>query len=123
MKIIYSVLSLLLLTVFTCHAQEKKRDTIGYQPTTKEKIKIKRELGLSKKQVKELKASNSDFKQQLQDIKTDSTLSQQERREALKNLQQQRRQKMDSVLTPAQQEKIKALRKEKREQKKTDKPD
>ena len=114
MKIIYSLLSLLLLTVLTSQAQEK-RDTIGYHPTTKEKIKIKRELGLSKKQVKELKASHSDFKQQLQNIKTDSTLSQQERREALKDLHQQRQQKMDSVLTPEQQEKIKALRKKKRE--------
>ena len=117
MKIIYGLLSLLLLNVFASQAQEK-RDTIGYHPTTKEKIKIKRELGLSKKQVKELKASNGDFKQQLQDIKTDSTLSQQEKRAALKDLQQQRQAKMDSVLTPEQREKVKALRKEKRDAKK-----
>ncbi len=113
MKIIYCVLSILLLSVFTSQAQEK-RDTISYHPSTREKIKIKKELGLSKKQVKELKASNGDFKQQLQDIKSDSTLSQRERREALKDLHQRRQAKMDSVLTPEQKEKIKALRKEKR---------
>jgi Spy/CpxP family protein refolding chaperone len=119
MKIIYSLLALILFNVFSSNAQEK-RDTIGYQPGTKEKIKIKRELGLSRKQVKELKTSNADFKQQLQEIKSDSTLSQQEKRKALKDLHQQRQAKMDSVLTPAQKEKVKALRKEKRDAKKVE---
>lgn len=119
MKIIYGLLSLLLLTALGARAQEK-RDTIGYQPTTKEKIKVKRELGLSRRQVKELKSSNAGFGQQLQDIKSDTTLSRQQQRAALKDLQQQRQAKMDSVLTPEQKEKVKALRKEKRDAKKTE---
>lgn len=117
MKVLTGITLLLLAASLQTTAQEK-RDTIHFKPTTDKKIKLRDELGLSKKQAKELKSSNKDFKEKAQQIKSDTTINRQERRQMMKSLLKERSAKVDSVLTPEQREKAKALRKERRAGKK-----
>jgi len=110
MKKLTGFVLIALLTGNALHAQEK-RDTVHYRSTTEKKVKLKDELGLSKKQAKELKSSNKDFKEKAQQIKSDTTINRQEKRQMMKSLMKERNEKMDSVLTPEQREKAKELRK------------
>lgn len=121
MKLMYGM-AMMALFIATGVAAQEKRDTVHYNgATAKEKVKLKKELGLTKKQAKTMKASNQEFKEETKTIKNDSTLSQQEKRQQLKKIHEAKQQKLDSLLTPEQKEKVKALRKEKVLKKKGDK--
>ena len=85
MKVLTGITLLLLAASLQTTAQEK-RDTIHFKSTTDKKIKLRGELGLSKKQAKELKSSNKDFKEKAQQIKSDTTINRQERRQMMKSL-------------------------------------
>jgi Spy/CpxP family protein refolding chaperone len=109
MKTIFLVL--LALTPFSLiHAQEK-RDTIHYTPVKKtERLKLKQDVGLSREQVKGLKSIQRSFKQQLEDLRGNTSLSQQEKLTRLRAINSQRTEKMASLLSPEQLQKLQSLR-------------
>jgi hypothetical protein len=119
MKLICLVTTFLLLATTGSYAQQ--RDTIHYKSNTQKKVKMKDALGLNKKQAKEIKVSNREYKQKTQQLKSDTTLSKKDQKLQMKKLKMEKQQKMDAVLTPEQKEKAKALRKEKHNHKKEEK--
>jgi periplasmic protein CpxP/Spy len=120
MKLTFLLVALSLFAAGSGAAQEK-RDTIHHPSATQKKTKLKDELGLNKTQTKELKASQKDYKQKVQEVKSDTTLSKKDQKVKMKKLKQEKQQKTDAVLTPEQKEKAKQLRKEKKDKKKENK--
>jgi Spy/CpxP family protein refolding chaperone len=75
----------------------------------KQKMKgMVKELNLSKEQMGQLKDMNRDLKQQMQAIKADQTLSDEQRREKVKAINKTRIEKLKTILTPQQFEQLKA---------------
>jgi len=102
-------LCILIILVIGCsfagQAQEK-RDTIHARNVMAQRTAIRDELGLSKEQAKKLKGVNQDFRSRMQTLKSDSTLSRQQRRERSRNLLKERDEQVDKILTPDQQKKF-----------------
>ncbi len=96
---------------FTAGAQEK-RDTIRATSKVAERVKLKNELGLTKQQEQKMKEINQEFKSGLQAIRHDSTLTQAQRQEKGRALMEDRKKKINEVLTPDQQAKYKQWSKE-----------
>ncbi len=112
MKIFVLSLFILICMSDSLNAQVK-RDTVHYHSSVQQKKKLKEELGLDKKQAKALKAMNKAYRQKAFVIKSDSTIASDERREQLRNLNREKKQRTDSILTPQQRDKLKSLQKEK----------
>jgi Spy/CpxP family protein refolding chaperone len=74
--------------------------------TSKEMLK---DMGLSREQMKQLKALKEEGKARKQAIDADTLLSKKERRQKLQQLKDEQLQKMQKFLTPEQMEKMKAL--------------
>src|SRR3954469_24961321 len=107
MKITY-LLVILLCAIGTVQAQQKK-DTL-HPATAGKKIKMKKELALDKKQAAEIKTSKKEYKDQKAKLDADTKLSPAEKKQKIKALKQEKKQKQDAVLTPEQREKLKALK-------------
>lgn len=76
-----------------------------------------KQLGLSKDQKSQLKPVRQSAKEQIKAVKADTTLSKTERKARLKAIRADRKSKMNAILTPDQQQKLAALRAERRAQK------
>jgi Spy/CpxP family protein refolding chaperone len=74
---------------------------------------MKTKLGLSEDQAAKLKASRQGFHDKMKAIHSDNTLSADQKKEQKKALAQQQRERMKTILTPEQLEKLKAGRKHK----------
>lgn len=82
------------------------------------------ELGLSAAQLQSLQAHRESQKTKMQAIKNDQSLTKEQKRERMRAVMEAGRPEVESILTPAQIEKMKQLRQEKRLQNsKKDGPD
>lgn len=115
MKKILAISALVLVLTASGYAQEK-RDTIRYKtPATRaEKVKLKDELGLSRKQNKEMKAEQKEFKAKRAELEKDTALTATDRKQKLRELQSVHLQKIDSTLTPEQRVKVREMRRKKK---------
>ena len=69
-----------------------------------------KEAGISKEQGKQAKQINDEFKGQVKTIRNDATLTDEQKKEKIRSLNQERRTKTQAVFTPDQQAKMKAFR-------------
>lgn len=69
-----------------------------------------KEAGITKEQGKQAKQINDDFKIQAKTIKNDASLTDDQKKEKIRTLNQERRTKTQAVFTPDQQAKMKAFR-------------
>ena len=72
--------------------------------------KMKKELGLTDAQQKQMKESRESFKIKKEAIKNDASLSETAKTEKLKALQVERKAKMATILTPDQQTKMQEMK-------------
>jgi protein CpxP len=107
MKTIY-LLFMVLFAAGVAQAQQK-RDTI-HPAAADKKVKMKKELGLTKKQAAEIKASKKEYKEEKAKLDADTLLSARDKKRQLKTLKKEKKEKTDSLLTPEQKEKLKALK-------------
>jgi Spy/CpxP family protein refolding chaperone len=76
------------------------------------KSDLQEKLGLTPDQQDQLKKIRGEFKDQFQTIRNDSALTQDQKKEKIHDLAKQEHEKMKSVLTQDQMEKLQSLRKE-----------
>lgn len=107
-----------IVIVFSAQAQAKKDSTVI---SNRERQAVKKELGLSRKQAREIKSVRKNYKGRLKAIGTDSTLSQEQQKQQKHQLLKERQQKTDSLLTPQQRVKARELMKEKRKERRASK--
>ena len=81
-------------------------------------LKIMKELGLTKDQLKQIKSIRSTEKTKADAIKNDASLSEADKKAKLKTLHKDTRTQMEAVLTPDQLAKLKQLREARREERK-----
>lgn len=91
------------------HHQRVQRDS------THNRGQMIKDLNLTESQKAQLKASREQMRTQMEAIKNDSTLSQEQKKEKMQQLHQSQRTKMNSVLTAEQKSKLKAERTEKKD--------
>jgi Spy/CpxP family protein refolding chaperone len=93
---------------------KEKRKAEGKAKGEKRFEQMQKNLNLSADQSAKLKAQNEQFKTQAEAIKSNSSLSQEQKKEQFKSLMEQRKASTKAILTPAQLEKMKAERKDKK---------
>jgi len=87
-------------------------------PAHKHDGHILKELGLTKDQMKSIKAIRATAKAQVESIKTDTTLSEADKKSKLKALRKETRSQIEAILTPDQIAKLKQLREARRDERK-----
>lgn len=113
-KLLYAMLSLLLITGARANAQQG-RDTL--RPATTEKVentrkKMVAELGLSKKQAAQFKEVNQEFAPKIKALRADSSTGKLQKRKQLMDIMKQRDEKLKTFLTPEQMDKMHDLQKD-----------
>lgn len=81
------------------------------------------QLGLTENQKTKMKALHEEMQQQKNTIKNDATLSDDQKKEKMKELHKAQSEKMKTILTPDQQEKMKAFREQRKQNHKGHKMD
>src|SRR5205823_12329301 len=74
------------------------------------KKKMKDELNLSKEQAKQLKRINVEFKDKARTIKENNSLTREQKKVQLKTLHKERIAKVNTILTPEQQQKFNEIK-------------
>jgi Spy/CpxP family protein refolding chaperone len=87
---------------------QKQEGNAAFQ--TKRMDKLKGELNLSQDQVGKLKAKNEEFKQRLDAIRNDNTLTPEQKKTKLQALREERKAYMESTLTPEQKKKFEEIK-------------
>ena len=82
-----------------------------------EKREMMRSLNLTKQQMGQLKELRKTMKQKKDDITNDQSLTQEQRQDKLNELHKEQKEKLNSILTPGQMEKLKEERKNAKMQK------
>lgn len=72
--------------------------------------RVAKQLGLSEDQQKQIKAINESYRPQLDALRDDASLTNEQRREKFQALQKERVAKVDAVLTPEQRTKAQEMR-------------
>ncbi|MDH7462428.1 hypothetical protein QEG73_14105 [Chitinophagaceae bacterium 26-R-25] len=81
--------------------------------TTHKRDKAKSELNLTKEQQTQIKSMHAEYKQKYAALKADSSLTADQRKQQYKALHQEQQNKMNTILTPEQQSKLKEMKKQK----------
>ncbi|MDI3322154.1 hypothetical protein [Pinibacter soli] len=81
--------------------------------TAHKKDKVKSELNLTKEQQAQIKSMHAEYKQKFAALKADSSLTAEQRKQQYKALHQEQQNKMNTILTPEQQSKLKEMKKQK----------
>jgi len=79
---------------------------------------ILKELGLTKDQIKSIKAIRATTKAQVESIKNDTTLSEADKKSKIKAAHKESRSQIEAILTPDQIAKLKQLREARRDERK-----
>ena len=103
-NIFKSIVLLVLLFAFTINANAQKKD---HKKAKKEMVK---QLHLTKKQKKEMKAYKVVSKKKKEAIKNNSALTEQQKKEQLAQLKDDKHAKLEAVLTPEQKQKMKQVK-------------
>lgn len=77
----------------------------------KEKKEMMKSLNLSKQQKDQLKASHKATKQEMVAIKKNSSLSEAQKKEKMQQLHKEKKEKLETILTPEQKARMKEFRK------------
>ncbi len=111
----FILLAFVLIAALPALAQQ--RDTIrpASKPIENNRKQMMAELNLTKKQLQEFKALNTEYGPKLKALRSDSTLDKKQRRQQVMQLTQERDEKIKSILTPEQVTKYKELQKEQME--------
>ena len=95
------IVLLFLLFAFTINADAQKKD---HKKAKKEMVK---QLHLTKQQKKEMKAFKLTTKKEREAIKSNSALTDQQKKDQLAQLKNDKHAKLEAILTPEQKEKMK----------------
>ncbi|MCX6351175.1 MAG: hypothetical protein NTX03_04850 [Bacteroidetes bacterium] len=85
--------------------------------------KIKKELGLSDKQTNDIKTINKDYKSRVEGIRKDPNLDRAAKRDKIKDIRKEHKEKLRGVLTPEQRDKFREKRQNRKEDRGDDKRD
>jgi hypothetical protein len=107
----YASLLLLFLSLAGTVVAQQKKDSVSVKA---ERAALKKEMGLSKKQAKEIKSVRTHYNSRLKAIAADSTLSKEQQKQQKRQLLKERQQKTDSLLTPEQRTKARELMKQRK---------
>ena len=91
------------------HAQQAPAP--AQQPQQESRKQAMKDLNLTKAQKKDLKAANMEFKNKMQAVKNDASLSKQEKKIQLQSIKKEKMDKMSTILTPDQQQKMNDMKK------------
>jgi Spy/CpxP family protein refolding chaperone len=91
---------------------KQQRKAEGKERGEKRFESMKKDLNLSDVQGQQIKTLNEDFRNKAKAIKDNTSLTQEQKKEQLKALHEQRQAQMKSILTAEQQQKIEAKKKE-----------
>ena len=104
----------ILFTFFAMNANAQvKRETTPSQNSATNSIQknknreMMKELNLSKEQRDQMKELHQSMKQKKEDINNDKTLSESQKKAKMKELRREQKEKMNTILTPEQKEKMK----------------
>lgn len=110
------------LFALTANAQvERKADPsqkVQRADAHKKDGKMMKDLNLTQEQKDQMKAFHQSMKQQRDAIKNDASLSQEQKKQKMQELNKTQKEKMNSILTTEQQQKMKTERKEWKEKNK-----
>ena len=90
------------------HSQHMRSDSSRHF----QKGKMQDQLNLTADQKSQMKALHQDMKQQREGIMNDQSLTSDQKKEKMKELRKSQSEKMNTILTPDQQAKMKELRKQ-----------
>ena len=97
-----SIVIILFLFAINTNAQTKHNK--------KERKEMMKSLHLTKQQKAELKSFHKSTKQQREAIKSNTALSQEQKKEKVEQMQKERHDKLESILTPEQKQKMREMR-------------
>jgi protein CpxP len=124
MKKIVVLFSCIILIAVTANAQDKKDKVKNLDSTHKENLKEKgvtknnlKDLDLSKDQQKQIDDIHSNAKKEKEKIKNDSTLTEEQKKDKIKQIEKDSKTKVNGLLTPEQKEKLKKNKANAKEQK------
>lgn len=113
------VSSLLVFTLLVGAAQAQSGPTRPSREQRKEvKEEMEKTLGLTPEQSKEMTAINKSYGDQIKDVREDQTMSKDQKKEKLKQLNQERENKINEKLSPDQQAKWKQWKADKMKERK-----
>ena len=116
MKKLLGIILLISLISSKTFSQEKEIQPLHQRdsaiPMKGEYIKKNKELGLSKQQKKEIKKYKKADKANVAAIKNNPTLTEQQKKDELVQQRNEKREKLQTILTPEQKEKLKQMKKE-----------
>ena len=105
MKKIFKLLSIvIILFAFTINAEAQTKHN------KKERNEMMKSLNLSKQQKQQLKAFHKSGKSERETIKNNTALSQEQKKEKMEQLHKEKHDKMESILTPEQKQKMLQMR-------------
>ncbi len=91
------------------HAQQAPAPA---QPTQQESRKqAMKDLNLTKDQQRDMKAANMEIKNKMQAVKNDTSLTKEQKKERVQAINKERMEKMNTILTPDQQQKMNDMKK------------
>ena len=106
MKKILGMLAILSIMFFTAGAQNSVNDN-GRKHGNKDRRQMMKDMNLSKQQKQEMKAFMKNNKAKKEAIQNDKSLSAQDRKMKMMQLRKEQQEKMSTILTPEQREKMK----------------
>ena len=108
MKKVFKLLSIvIILFSFTINADAQTKHN------KKERKEMMKALNLTKEQKVQLKSFHKSTKQENEAIKNNSALSKEQKKEKTEQLHKERHEKLESILTPEQKERMKQMRENK----------
>lgn len=104
MKKIFKLFAfVILLFCFTINAEAQTKHN------KKERKEMMKQLHLTKQQKQELKSFHKSTKQEREAVKNNTTLTKEQRQEKIQQLRRERHDKLESILTPEQKQKLKQM--------------
>lgn len=109
MKKIFGIAVMMLGFAVASNAQQAPAP--AQQPQLESRKQEMKDLNITTAQKKDLKAANMEFKNKMQTVKNDASLSKQEKKIQLQSIKKEKMDKMSTILTPDQQQKMNDMKK------------
>lgn len=111
-RIILMAVAAFLLSAGAQAQTQRKTDSSRIMQMKQNRHDMMSQLDLSKDQQKKVKALNQDNKSKMESVRNDQSLTQEQRKEKMKELAKDHKEGMNSILTKDQQDKMKAYKKD-----------
>lgn len=109
MKKLFGIAVVMLGFAVASHAQQAPAPV--QQPQQESRKQVMKDLNLTKDQKKEMKTANMEFKNKMQAVKNDTSLTKEQKKAQLQTINKERMDKMNTILTPDQQQKMNDMKK------------